>query len=93
MKGLFTRSSLRFAASTGMTRGIGQRPEDIARPTLDALGRQATDRPGWLAKCLESSFPGQPRRRRGPVPGRVMEGMTKPGSDRAVGRGQGARDA
>lgn len=66
-----------FAARANMVMGMGQKPEDIARPALDALGRQTTVRPGWLAKCLEASFIGQPRTLRGRILGRVMKGMTE----------------
>ena len=57
--------------------GMGQRPKDIAQATLDALGRRATVRPGWLAKCLEGSMFGLPQWARARILGQVMRGMTK----------------
>ncbi|MEM7023414.1 MAG: SDR family NAD(P)-dependent oxidoreductase [Pseudomonadota bacterium] len=66
-----------FAARAGMVMGMAQKPSDIAGPALDALGRQTTVRPGWLAKSLEASFFGQPRRLRAGILGRVMRGMVR----------------
>ena len=66
-----------FAARAGLRMGMGQRPKDIAQATLDALGRRSTVRPGWLAKCLEGSMFGLPRRARTRILAQVMRGMTK----------------
>ncbi len=67
-----------FADRAGMTMGMGLRPEQIGRATLDALGRRVTVRPGWLSKLLEASFIGQPRWMRSRILGLVMKGMTRP---------------
>ena len=66
-----------FAARANMAMGMGQEPQDIAQPALDALGRQTTVRPGWLAKALEAAFIGQPRSLRARILGLVMRDMTK----------------
>lgn len=49
----------------------------VAEPTLDALGRRTTVRPGWLSKLLESSLALLPRWGRVRVMGLVMGGMTQ----------------
>ncbi|MEL6963930.1 MAG: SDR family NAD(P)-dependent oxidoreductase [Pseudomonadota bacterium] len=66
-----------FAARANMQMGFAQRPDEIAQSILDALGRRATVRPGWLSKALESAFIGQPRSMRTRILGLVMKGMTK----------------
>jgi short-subunit dehydrogenase len=67
-----------FAARARMKMGLGLSPAKVARPTLAALGRRTTVRPGLLSILLESSFIGQPRGMRGWILGRIMRGMTDP---------------
>jgi hypothetical protein len=66
-----------FAARASMTMGLAQTPHDVAGPTLDALGRRGTVRPGWLSKLLEVALMFLTRRGRVRVMGVVMAGMTK----------------
>ena len=61
-----------------MTMGLAQTPKDVAGPTLAALGRRGTVRPGWLSKLLEAALMFLPRRGRVRMMGVVMAGMTKP---------------
>lgn len=67
-----------FAARASMTMGLAQTPKDVAGPTLGALGRRGTVRPGWLSKLLEAALMFLPRRGRVRMMGVVMAGMTKP---------------
>ncbi len=66
-----------FAARADMRMGRAVRPEAVARETLDALGRRATVRPGWLSKLLIGSLASLPRRARTGIMGGIMAGMTK----------------
>lgn len=66
-----------FAARAGMRLGRALRPEDVARSTLDALGRKSTVYPGPLTKLLTFSLAPLPRRGRVRIMGRVMGGMTR----------------
>lgn len=66
-----------FAARAGMRMGAALTPADVARPTLDALGRKATVRPGALSKLLTYSLAPLPRRARVRIMGRVMGRMTR----------------
>ncbi|MEZ4370100.1 MAG: SDR family NAD(P)-dependent oxidoreductase [Polyangiaceae bacterium] len=66
-----------FAERAHMTMGMAQRPVDIAWPSLMALGRRTTVRPGWLAKLLEYSLALLPRWGRVQIMARVMRGMTQ----------------
>jgi len=74
-----------FAARASMKMGLAQTPDDVAGPTLAALGSRATVRPGWLSKLLETSLMCLPRRGRVRMMGAVMAGMTK--GDAAPGVG------
>ena len=67
-----------FAARASMTMGLAQTPRDVAGPTLAALGRRGTVRPGWLSTFLEAALMFLPRRGRVRVLGVVMAGMTRP---------------
>jgi hypothetical protein len=53
------------------------RPEALAQPILDALGRRTTTYPGLLTKVLTYSLATLPRWGRVRVMGKVMGGMTK----------------
>lgn len=66
-----------FSSRASMTMGFAQSPTEVAKATLDALGRTGTVRPGWLAKVLEASLALLPRWGRVRVMGAVMAGMTK----------------
>lgn len=65
-----------FGLRAGMKIAKGQTPEEVARGTLRALGRQTTVRPGVLAKALEASLALLPRTLRMRVMGEVMASMT-----------------
>jgi short-subunit dehydrogenase len=65
-----------FAARAGMRMGKALSPEQVAQPTLDALGRRSTVRPGWLSKFLSGSLALLPRWGRVRMMGQVMRGMT-----------------
>jgi short-subunit dehydrogenase len=66
-----------FAARASMTLGAALSPDEVARGTLHALGRQRTARPGWLSKLLGISLLTLPRPARTRVMGLVMAGMTR----------------
>ncbi len=66
-----------FAARAGMVMGAAAQPADVARATLDALGRKMTVVPGSLSKALTYSLLPLPRRGRVRIMRRVMAGMTK----------------
>lgn len=66
-----------FAARAGQRMGATVKPENVARATLDALGRKATVLPGALSKVLGLSLAPLPRGARVRIMGRVMNGMTK----------------
>lgn len=65
-----------FERRAGMSAGMAQTPEEVARVTLRALGRRVTVRPGFLAWALEASLAPLPRRGRTWIMTRVMAGMT-----------------
>jgi len=65
-----------FQKRAGMSAGMAQTPEEVARATLRALGRRTTVRPGLLAWALEASLALLPRRGRVWIMTRVMAGMT-----------------
>jgi uncharacterized protein len=66
-----------FAARASMVMGFAQTPRDIAAPTLLALSRGGTVRPGWLAKALEFSLKLLPRWGRVRMMKLIMAGMTR----------------
>lgn len=66
-----------FASRAGMRMGAALEPADVARSTLEALGRTATVLPGPLTKLLTYSLAPLPRRARVGIMGRVMGNMTK----------------
>jgi short-subunit dehydrogenase len=65
-----------FAARAGMRMSAAQRPEVVARASLDALGRRTTLRPGALSKLLGWSLAMLPRWAMVRVIAQVMKGMT-----------------
>jgi len=75
-----------FAARAGMRMGRALTPADVARKTLDALGRRSTALPGALSKLLAYSLVPLPRWARVRIMGRVMGGMTGAG-DPSASRG------
>jgi short-subunit dehydrogenase len=66
-----------FAARAGLTMGMSQTPEVVAKGALAALGKTTTVKPGWLAKLLITSLGFLPRWGRTLVVGQIMAGMTK----------------
>ena len=64
-----------FAARAGMRMGAALGSADVARKTLDALGRRSTALPGALSKVLAYSLAPLPRWARVRIMGRVMGGM------------------
>jgi hypothetical protein len=68
-----------FQDRAGMTPSFAQTPDQVARGTLRALGRQVTVRPGFLARALEASLAVLPRRGRVWMMTRVMASMTSRG--------------
>jgi uncharacterized protein len=65
-----------FGDRANMRMTFGLRPADVASPTLTALGRRTTVRPGWLSKALEWSLALLPRWGRVRALERVMRQMT-----------------
>ncbi len=66
-----------FAGRAGMAMGRALSPADVARGTLDALGRRPTALPGLLSRVLKDSLAPLPRRARVRIMGSVMAGMTR----------------
>lgn len=66
-----------FAARARLSMGAMLSPEAVARGTLQALGRRATVRPGWLSKLLGWGLATMPRPARVQVLGRIMAQMTQ----------------
>lgn len=67
-----------FAARAHMRMGRALAPADVARDTLDALGRRSTVVPGALSKVLAWTLAPLPRVARVGIMGRVMRSMTAP---------------
>jgi short-subunit dehydrogenase len=65
-----------FAQRANMSMNQALPPEVVARVTLQALGRKATVRPGWLSKLLGWSLAMLPRWVQIMVIAQVMKGMT-----------------
>lgn len=66
-----------FGARADMKMGAAEKPETIARATLDALGKKMTVTPGALSKFLTWSLMTAPRGLRVRIMGQIMGGMTK----------------
>jgi uncharacterized protein len=69
-----------FAARARMHMRVALEPEDVARSTLEALGRTSTVLPGALSKLLAYSLVPLPQWARVRIMGRVMGGMTNQGN-------------
>jgi len=65
-----------FAARADMQMGMSLEASAIARPTLDALGRWTTVRPGWLSWFLELALSTVPRWARTRILEGIMGGFT-----------------
>jgi short-subunit dehydrogenase len=74
-----------FANRAGMQMGKALSPEEVARATLNALGRQSTVLPGFLSKLLTYSLVLLPRWVRVRIMGSVMYGMTKHQQGKSLG--------
>lgn len=66
-----------FAARANMQMGQALTAEEVARDTLDALGRKAYVRPGFLSKFLIGALSFLPRPLRVRVMHSIMRGMTQ----------------
>jgi len=66
-----------FAARSGMKMGQALSAEEVARSTLQALGRKSLVLPGLLSKVLTYSLVPLPRWARVRIMGGVMQSMTK----------------
>ena len=66
-----------FEARADMRMRAAVDPKDVARETLDALGRRMTVTPGLLSKVLTYSLVPLTRSLRSRIMGRVMDDMTK----------------
>jgi short-subunit dehydrogenase len=66
-----------FAKRADMKMGQAATPEEVARGTVEALGRQVTVRPGFLSKFLGWSLIMLPRLTRVRLMHAIMGGMTK----------------
>lgn len=66
-----------FEARADMRMSAAANPAEVARGTLDALGRWTTVRPGFLSKFLEASLLPLPRLARSRIMSVVMGGMTR----------------
>jgi short-subunit dehydrogenase len=82
-----------FARRADMRMGLAARPAEVAQATLAALGRRSIVRPGWLAKALEASLTGLPRRVRARILGHVVRGMTSHRDGEKDGRKGGTEEA
>ncbi len=65
-----------FASRANMKMNGAERPETVAKGSLDALGRATTTRPGVLSKVLGYSLAMTPRWGRVKIMSAVMKGMT-----------------
>jgi short-subunit dehydrogenase len=66
-----------FAERADMKMGAAEKPETVARATLNALGKKMTVTPGTLSKILTWSLMTAPRGLRVRIMGKIMGGMTK----------------
>ena len=66
-----------FAARADMKMGAAEKPETVARATLNALGKKMTVTPGALSKFLTWSLMTAPRGLRVRIMGKIMGGMTR----------------
>jgi short-subunit dehydrogenase len=66
-----------FGARADMKMGAAEKPETVARATLNALGKKMTVTPGALSKFLTWSLMTAPRGLRVRIMGKIMGGMTR----------------
>jgi short-subunit dehydrogenase len=66
-----------FAARADMRMGAAEKPETVARATLNTLGKKMTVTPGALSKVLTWSLMTAPRSLRVRIMGQIMGGMTR----------------
>lgn len=66
-----------FGDRAGMKMGNGLKPDALAGPILDALGRRMTVLPGFLSKLLRGALFGLPRWAKVGIMGGVMRGMMR----------------
>jgi short-subunit dehydrogenase len=66
-----------FAERSGLQMGKTDSPEQVARGTLQALGRRMTVVPGPFSKFLTASLMTAPRPLRVRIMGKIMSGMTR----------------
>jgi len=66
-----------FGARADMKMGAAEKPETVARATMNALGKKMTVTPGALSKLLTWSLMTAPRGLRVRIMGKIMGGMTK----------------
>ena len=66
-----------FARRAGMVMGLASTPDEVARGTVNALGKALTARPGWVSKFLGWSLIMLPRGVRVRIMEAIMRGMTK----------------
>lgn len=70
-----------FAERARMQMGAADKPERVARDTLNALGRAGTARPGRLSKILGYNLALAPRSLRLRIMSGIMDGMTRESHD------------
>jgi short-subunit dehydrogenase len=75
-----------FAARAGMQMGAAEKPETVARATLNALGTKMTVTPGRLSKLLTWSLMTAPRGLRVRIMGAIMGAMTKRHGEAVAGK-------
>lgn len=66
-----------FADTADMQMSVAARPQEVARATVNALGKTMTIRPGKISKLLGWSLMTAPRRIRVSIVKVIMEGMMK----------------
>ena len=66
-----------FAMRADMKMGAAEKPETVAKATLNALGKNMTVTPGALSKLLTWSLMTAPRGLRVRIMGKIMGGMTQ----------------
>jgi len=67
-----------FAEVADMQMNLAASPHEVARVTVNALGKTMTIRPGKIAKFLGWSLMTAPRRIRVGIVKTIMDGMMKP---------------
>lgn len=67
-----------FAEVADMQMSLAAHPKEVARVTVNALGKTMTVRPGKIAKLFGWSLMTEPRRIRVSIVKTIMDGMMKP---------------